>query len=45
MFDEWMEALKPHYGAAHADVVNDPSHGKEHMERWMAENKAGFEAA
>jgi len=30
---------------AHADVVNDPSHGKADMEKWMAENKARFEAA
>lgn len=30
-FEEWMKALQLHYGEAHADVMNDPSHGKEHM--------------
>jgi hypothetical protein len=30
---------------AHADVMNDPNHTKEDMERWMAENKARFDAA
>ena len=44
-FEEWMMALRPHYAEAHADVMNDPSHGKEHMEKWMSENKARFEAA
>lgn len=44
-FEEWMEALKPHYGAAHAEVMKDPSHTKEHMEKWMLENKARFDAA
>jgi hypothetical protein len=46
-FEEWMMALRPHYVEAHADVMNDPSHdhGTEQMEKWMAENKARFEAA
>ena len=44
-FEEWMEALKPHYMKAHADVMNDPNKGKEDMERWMTENKQRFEAA
>lgn len=44
-FEEWMNALHPHYTEAHADVMNDSSHGKEDMEKWMAENKARFEAA
>jgi len=46
-FEEWMSALRPHYMEAHADVMNDPSHGhgQENMEKWMAENKARFEAA
>ncbi len=44
-FDAWMNALKPHYMEAHADVMNDPSKGKEDMEKWMAEAKARFEAA
>jgi len=44
-FEEWMQALRPHYGEAHADVMSDSSKTKEHMEQWMAENKARFEAA
>ena len=39
-----MKALQPHYMEAHADGMNDPSHGKEQMEKWMAESKARFEA-
>ena len=49
-FEAWMEALKPHYGAAHADAMKDVGNKteeeqKEHMEKWMAENNARFEAA
>jgi predicted RNase H-like HicB family nuclease len=44
-FEEWMKALMPHYMQAHADIVNDPKNGKEEQEKWMAENKARFEAA
>jgi len=44
-FEEWMMALQPHYRAAHADVMSDASRGKDDMEKWMAENKARFEAA
>jgi len=44
-FEEWMEALKPHYFEAHPDVMKDPSKTKEDMEKWMVENKARFEAA
>jgi len=44
-FEAWMEALKPHYFTAHADVMKDPSKGKADMERWMVENKARFDAA
>lgn len=44
-FEEWMTARRPHYMEAHADVMNDPNHSKEDMERWMAENKARFDAA
>ena len=45
-FEEWMKALRPHYMAAHADVMSDPSrdHGKEDMDKWMAQNKARFDA-
>ena len=44
-FEAWMEALKPHYMAAHADVMQDSSKTKEDMEAWMVENKARFDAA
>ena len=44
-FDEWMEALKPHYMAAHKDVMADSSKTKHDMENWMIENKARFDAA
>lgn len=44
-FEAWMNALRPHYMQAHADVMNDPGHGKEQMEKWMAENRARFDAA
>ena len=48
-FEAWMEALKPHYGEAHADVMNSksgtPEEMKAEMEKWMVENKARFEAA
>jgi len=44
-FEEWMEALKPHYGVAHAEVMKDSSKTKEDMEKWMAENKTRFETA
>lgn len=44
-FEDWMEALKPHYMEAHADVMNDPTKGKEDMMKWMEENKVRFDAA
>jgi len=44
-FEAWMEALKPHYFVAHADVMKDSSKTKEDMEKWMAENRARFDAA
>jgi hypothetical protein len=40
-----LEALKPHYGDAHADVMSDESKTKEEMERWMLENMARFQVA
>ena len=42
-FDDWMKALMPHYMEAHADVMKDANEGD--REKWMAENKARFEAA
>jgi predicted RNase H-like HicB family nuclease len=44
-FEEWMEALKPHYKQAHADVMSDSSKTPEDMQKWMAENRARFEQA
>lgn len=44
-FEDWMQALRPHYGEAHADVMNDSNRTKEDMEKWMADNKARFDAA
>ena len=44
-FEDWMNALKPHYMKAHSEVMSDSSKTKEDMEKWMAENKARFEAA
>ncbi len=44
-FKEWMNALRPHYNEAHADVMSDSGKTVEDKEKWMAENKARFEAA
>ena len=44
-FEAWMEALKPHYMEAHADVMKDSSKTQEDMMNWMADNKARFDAA
>ena len=44
-FEEWMQALRPHYSEAHADVMSDAGKTKEDMEQWMAENRARFDAA
>ena len=47
-FEEWMDALKPHYAEAHSDVLNSkkgtPEEMKAEMMKWMAENKAKFDA-
>lgn len=47
-FEDWMEALKPHYGQAHADVMaskkGSPEEMKAAMMQWMEENKARFDA-
>ena len=46
-FEEWMNALKPHYAEAHADVMQSkkgaPEEMKAEMMKWMAENKARFD--
>lgn len=44
-FEDWMKALAPHYMEAHADVMKDPNNSEEERERWMAENRARFDAA
>lgn len=44
-FEDWMKALRPHYMEAHSDVMNDPKNGPEEMQKWMADNKARFDAA
>ena len=48
-FEAWMEELKPHYGEAHADVMNSnrgtPEEMQAEMGKWMAENKVRFDAA
>jgi hypothetical protein len=44
-FEEWMQALMPHYREAHADVMSDPSKTKADQEHWMIENRARFDAA
>ncbi len=44
-FEDWMKALQPHYMEAHAEVMKDPHRTKEDMGKWMAENKARFDAA
>ena len=47
-FEEWMEALKPHYAEVHADVMKNkkgtPEEMKAEMMKWMVENKARFNA-
>jgi hypothetical protein len=44
-FEAWMEALKPYYAEAHADVMTNSSHTQQDMEKWMSENRARFDAA
>lgn len=49
-FEEWMQALHPHYMEAHADVMKgmegmSEEDKKEHMKKWMDENKERFDAA
>ena len=49
-FEEWMNALKPHYAEAHAEVMKGKANlteeeQKTEMQKWMVDNKARFEAA
>ena len=48
-FEEWMNALKPHYAETHAEVMKGKANlteekQKAEMQKWMAENKARFDA-
>ena len=47
-FEEWINALKPHYAQAHADVMQSkkgtPEEMKAEMMKWIVENKARFDA-
>ncbi len=47
-FDEWMQALMPHYMEAHADVMeqkkDDPEAAEAGKMQWMKENKARFDS-
>ncbi len=42
-FEDWMEALKPHYMTAHADVMQDPTKTPADMQKWLADNRTRFE--
>ena len=49
-FEEWMNALKPHYAQAHVDVTKGKSgltdeKKQEEMMKWTEENKTRFDAA
>ena len=49
-FEEWMNALMPHYMKAHTDVMKNTHNmskedQKKHQQKWMVENKARFDAA
>lgn len=44
-FEVWMTNLMPHYMQAHAEVMNSPAHTEEDKQKWMADNKARFDAA
>lgn len=49
-FEDWMNALKPHYAEAHADFMQEkaklpPEQMQAEMQKWMQENQARFEAA
>lgn len=49
-FEEWMEAMKPHYAEAHAGFMQQQGEKSEEeqkagMQKWMEENKARFDVA
>ena len=48
-FEDWMNALKPHYGMMHAEVMTQHSGASKEeqmakMQEWMDENRARFDA-
>lgn len=48
-FEEWMNALKPHYAKAHVEFMKQQTDRSEkeqevEMQKWAAENKARFDA-
>jgi hypothetical protein len=48
-FEDWMNALKPHYAEAHADVMKSKANLTEEeqqaeMQKWMDKNKKRFDA-
>ena len=49
-FEEWMEALKPHYAEAHAEAMKGKAgltkeEQMAEMQKWMEDNRARFDAA
>ena len=49
-FEEWMNALKPHYAEAHKDFMMQkgelsPEDQQKEMQKWMDDNKVRFDAA
>jgi hypothetical protein len=48
-FENWMEALKPHYAEAHADIMKQKGlkpkdEQMAEMQQWMIENRARVDA-
>jgi hypothetical protein len=48
-FEDWMNALKPHYSEAHANFMKQQSERSEEdqkaeMKKWEIENRARFDA-
>ena len=40
-FEQWMQALMPHYMQAHADVMKTST--PEDQQKWMIDNKTRFD--
>lgn len=48
-FEDWMNALKPHYVEKHSEFMNQQSERSEEeqkveMQKWEVENRARFDA-